>query len=259
MKPEKIREKFKNDFKIINMSKTIRQFRTEEYFLPQLYVTSEEKNTGMFKYNNTKNSKNIMFATNLSNNKTINEEKNDDDNIKLLNIGKIFKKDIKIGNMIIHNTFNINLKKRKFIENIFKELTKIPNVELLSDNDDIQKISNLKNLINKLLLRPELTNNDIRIKIKFSYYYDKLFYFININDENKSHKIMQNQLYNKSSILVKNERNDPYKIPLNIESKKTRNKINRIKFNENNKNEEDFILKNLKNESQSNEIIEKKK
>jgi hypothetical protein len=207
VKLEKIREKFKKDLKIINMSKTIRQFRTEEYFIPELYASSEEKNTGMFKYSNIKKSKNIIFSTNLSNSKTIIEDKNnDDENEKLLNLEILFKKDINIGKMIIHNTLNINLKKSKFIENIFKELTKIPNIELLTDNNDIQKISSLKNLINKLLLQPGLTNNIMNITIKLSYYYDKLFYFININDESKLNIKIQNQYC--------------YKIPIKVTKKK---------------------------------------
>ena len=86
--------------------------------------------------------------------------------------------------MIIHNTINYNLKKLKFIENSFKELTKIPNIELLSDDDDVHKINKFKNLISKLILNTELDNYNMRITIKLSYYYDKLFYFISIIDEN---------------------------------------------------------------------------
>jgi hypothetical protein len=200
----------------------------------------------MFKYSNIKKSKNIIFSTNLSNGKTIIEDKNnDDENEKLLNLEILFKKDINIGKMIIHNTLNINLKKSKFIENIFKELTKIPNIELLTDNDDIQKISGLKNIINNLLLQPGLTNNIMNIKIQLRYYYDKLFYFINIKDKNKSHVKIQNQYFYKRR--VQKRRNDVYNIPIT--------KINKLKDIEKNKNAEEFISKYLKNENESNEEI----
>ena len=63
IKPEKLNEKFKNEFRIINYQNSIRQIRTEEYFIPQFYVPPGEKNFGMMKSNNF-NIKKIAFYLN---------------------------------------------------------------------------------------------------------------------------------------------------------------------------------------------------
>ena len=52
IKQEKIAQKLYDTFKIIEEQKEIRQIKTDEYLIPQLYVPLGEKNTGMMKTNN---------------------------------------------------------------------------------------------------------------------------------------------------------------------------------------------------------------
>ena len=194
MKPEKLKQKFEKEFKIINYNTSIRQIKTEEYFIPQFYIFSGESNNGMFNYNNFINTRNYILS-NISNSnyneRDLTKSLNDVEEKEKLIENKKIKKEIidffiNSGKFIIHNNFSIILNKRNFIENIFKELTKIPDNEILSDNNTIHNlIIDSKKLINKLLNRNELYKNYIKISIKLSYYYDRTFYFVSINDEKK--------------------------------------------------------------------------
>ena len=215
-KPEKIIQKFSDTFKTIDQQKEIRQIKTDEYFIPQIYVPLGEKSAGMMQINNYNLKKNkylskISSSNNDVNNNMINMNSILDDNEqeKLVKYEKnkeeIFENLFNKGEYVIRKKYNFNLNKMKFIENIAKELTKILDNELTTDNNTEQNlILGSKKLISDLLLRSELLNCTLEIEIKMNYYYDRPFYFIEINDEKK--------------ILIK----------LNKYIPETRKKINRI-------------------------------
>ena len=215
-KPEKIIQKFSDSFKSIDQQKEIRQIKTDEYFIPQLYVPLGEKSAGMMQINNYNLKKNkylskISSSNNDVNNGMINMNSIHDDNEqeKLVKYEKnkeeIFENLLNKGEYVIRKNYNFNLNKMKFVENIAKELTKILDNELTTDNNIEQNlILGSKKLISDLLLRSELLNSTLDIEIKMNYYYDRPFYFIEINDEKK--------------LLIK----------LNRYISETRKKINRI-------------------------------
>ena len=194
MKPEKLRQKFETEFKLINYHNLLRQVKTEEYFIPQLFVPNGETNNGMFNHSSFNNTKNQILS-NISNSnysdkeavETINETEERERLIKTQKLKKeiidFFINPVKI---VVHNTYSVNLNKWNFIENIFKELTKIPYNELLADSSNINNlIINAKKLINKLLTKNELSNDLVKVTFKLSYYYDKAFYFVTLKDEKK--------------------------------------------------------------------------
>jgi len=257
VKPEKLRQKFEKEFKIINYQNLIRQVKTEEYFIPQLYVQSGEASNGMFNHNNFINTKNQILSN-------ISKSNNDDENNKNLNgtikdidekenlikkekIKKeIFDSFINPGKIFIHNTFSVTLNKWKFIENIFKELTKIPDNELLSENNNINNlIADAKKLINKLLSKNDLANNLIRITFKLSYYYNKAFYFVSINDEKKLYlKLFKSFNFENNKI----QKNISKKLTQkNIAQKPNKTKMDDLKLNDikNSKTKEDKISKKI--------------
>ena len=81
----------------------------------------------------------------------------------------------------------MSLNKGSFIENLAKELIKIPENDLMFENDktSYNLITSSKQLISKLLTKNELSNHLMKMNIKFSFYYDKPFYFITIDDQKK--------------------------------------------------------------------------
>ncbi len=91
--------------------------------------------------------------------------------------------------VIFHKNYKRIINKGNFIENIAKELTKIPDNDLMLEND--KKSHNLiisaKKLISKLLTKNELSNEYLNIGIKMSFFYDRSYYFISIDDEKKSY------------------------------------------------------------------------
>ncbi len=197
MKPEKINQKFQETFKVIEHQKELRQIKTEEYFIPQLYVQYGEKNFGMMQTSNFNLKKN-KFLLNLNSSEINNNKENLDtmtvgdlEQEKLLKKEKnkedIFEIALKSESITIHHqTFNLTLNKMKFVENIGKELTKILDNELTTDTNNEQSlVIGSKKLINDLIMRGDLLNNNLDIEIKLSYYYDRPFYFISINDEKK--------------------------------------------------------------------------
>ena len=259
VKPEKLRQKFEKEFKIINYQNLIRQVKTEEYFIPQLYVQSGEANNGMFNHNNFINTKNqILSNVSKTNNddKNINETINDTDEkenlIKKEKIKKeIFDSFINPGKIAIHNTFSVSLNKWKFIENIFKELTKIPDNELLADNNNNNNlITDAKKLINKLLSKNELTNNLIRITFKLSYYYNKAFYFVSINDDKKLYIKLSKNFNFENNKVPKNQESSQKNLikkltQKNIVQKSSKIKMEALKLNniKNTRNKEDKLSK----------------
>ena len=79
------------------------------------------------------------------------------------------------------------LNKGIFVENLAKELIKIPENDLMFENDkySYNLIISAKQLVEKLLTKDEIINHFMRMTIKLSFYYDKPFYFITIDDEKK--------------------------------------------------------------------------
>ena len=242
IKPEKLNEKFNNEFKIIEHQNLIRQIRTDEYFIPQFYVPPGEKSYGMMNPNNFNiKKKHILSKLSYLNNKAekdLAEDKSDiNEEEKLLKREKTQKEINNLfyeqGQIIIHKKTYFSLNKMKFIENVFKELTKIPDNDLLTDKDTKEHslIFKAKSLIDKLLLNNRFENDLIKVEIKLSYYYDKTFYFISIIDENKSHlklsKFISLQKNNKIKMIPNSQTINLFtQISNNYKDKISRNKSN---------------------------------
>ena len=144
IKPLKLHKIFENEFKKIHYQKAVRLAKTEEYFIPQLFVPPGEKVVGIGQTNFFNTSKNNILHKILNLN-TKNE--NSDNLISNEDSEEIsfFKKDkspIKIdylfenqGEVTFHKIYNKILNKGRFIENLAKELTKIPDNDLMMEND----------------------------------------------------------------------------------------------------------------------------
>ena len=195
IKQEKLYKFFKKTFAKIDETKLIRKIKTEEYFIPSLYVQPGEKISGMMNPSNFINTK-INYLTKISNSKVKNESANeelDEEDKKFINkeknkklLNDLLYLPVKI---IFHDNFNISIEKNKFLENFSKELAKIPDNDLRFDNDkfNYNLIISGKELNKKLLKKKNIfINSFMRMKIKLSYYYDKPYYFILIEDDKKS-------------------------------------------------------------------------
>ena len=94
IKAEKLNQKFKNEFQYIQYHKYIRQIKPEEYFIPEFYVSPEDKIDSMFnKTYFTSYKNNILSKISKSNNNYGHEnfqEDNDDENKKLNEKEKIY-------------------------------------------------------------------------------------------------------------------------------------------------------------------------
>ena len=197
IKPEKLNKIFENELNKIKNQKFIRQIKTEEYFIPQFYVPHGEKIISMMNQSYFDTSKNnILYKiVNIDKNDTGN---NNDSNIDEDNEGKKFIKKsninqvindliVKPTDIVFYNSYDKKINKGNFIENMAKELIKIPDNDLMIENDKIiyNLILSSKNLISKLLTKNEIINEFLMVKIEFRFYYDKPFYFITIDDEKK--------------------------------------------------------------------------
>ena len=140
-----MKKKFDSIFKKINYQNLIRKIKTEEYLIPQLYSFSGFKNNrkkNLINYNISK--KNLLSKIFNGNNidESIYEDniEESDEKKKFINKGKLKKLInhffISPVQMIFHDTFTITLNKKKFIENILKELLKIPDNEIVYQNDN---------------------------------------------------------------------------------------------------------------------------
>ena len=250
IKLQTLQDKFSNEFKKVQYQKKIRQGKTEEYFTPQLYVPSGEKHLGMMNNSNFNSSKNYLISKIIGNDDT-NEnieskllQNNDDIESEISNVNEKSKKiinDLLINpsQIIFHDTINFNLNKYKFIENLHKELTKIPDNDLMFENnkENYNLILSSKSLISKLLFKNDLRDNAIDIKIKMSYYYDKAFYFITINDPKKLYLKISVPLFLKTKHATKesisSSRGRRYgKLELKKSRNRGRNTISKTKKNE---------------------------
>ena len=280
---EKLNKYFENEFNKIEYQKYLRQIKTEEYFISQFYSILGDGNKNNLVNNEIqmKGSKNNIILKLIYSNvkednleEILNEEKEEDDDEK-----KIFLKENKKSlselfdnprEILFNKIYNKIINKGNFIENIAKELTKIPDNDLILENDKASQklITSAKKLIAKFLNKNELSNNFIKTSIKFCFFYDKPFYFIKIDDEKKLYlKISKNihfeniqinkqnliELSGVSSIKSKNS------IPYNKNDKKSRNiKQNSLKSKYSKKIIDNQKGKyNNKNNNDTNEIIKK--
>ena len=275
IKPDKIYEAFKKEFQKIHQQKELRQSKTEEYFISQLYATSSDKTFNLLNpsfFNTAKknviskissnHSEEEIFDKNINVN---NDYSGDDEETKFIK-KQNFNNSIndlldKLGEIIFHANYNKTLNKGTFIENLAKELIKIPDNDLMMENDktNYNLITSSKKLINNLLTKNELSNHLMKITIKLSFYYDKPFYFITIDDQKKIYlnisKKIKFENSNKSIPLLSTNKNKS-KIPYNKNDKKSRNKkLNKKK--DFNKTIDILIDKNENNEEELNTIINK--
>ena len=210
LKEDKLQKRYYNEYKNIRYQQFIRQVKTEEYFIPNLYIPKGEKNFGITNpsfYNNLKN--NILSKlTNSSyisenpnesqtedeNNSNLDSDKEDEEEKNVLlknnNIKNLIS-DILInkGMISIHTHYLTSLNKLNFLKNLSKELSKIEDFELNyedeKDNYKYNLILSAKKLTNKLLKKFEISNIFLKINVKMSYYYDKIFYFIYVDNRKK--------------------------------------------------------------------------
>lgn len=125
------------------------------------------------------------------------------------------------------------MNKGNFIENIAKELTKIPDNDIMLENDknNYNLIMSSKQLISNLLTKSELANEYLSISIRFSFYYDKPFYFITIDDQKKLYLNVSKKLHFQNNY----KKNNSYKAILSIPSNSNSISKNKIPYDKNNK------------------------
>ena len=266
IKPDQLNQKFEKEFKLIQYQKYIRQIKPEEYFIPEFYVSPEDKIDSMFNKNYFTSYKNNILSKISKSDNNNGQEDNDDENKKLIEKEKINKSlcDLFVNPSIIifHKEYNLSLNKTSFINNLAKELIKIPENDLIFENDksNYNLISSAKQLISELLTKKELSNHLMKIAIKFSFYYDKAFYFITIDDGKKLYlNISKSIHFQNNHNISKKEKNS---IPYNKSIKKSRNKskINTInlleeKENINSKNKLNFDKSITENETGNDDKI----
>ena len=308
IKEDKLKNRYFNDYKNIRYQKLIRQVKTEEYFIPQLYVPKYEKSLGIMNpsfFNNLKNniiskltnSSNITEDLNENQNEDLNEsnldsDRGEEEKNKLLKNNRIknlvFDILIKKGTISFHGDYKTSLNKLNFVKNLSKELSKIEDHEINYEDEKDSYNNNLilasKKLINKLLGRFEISNDFLKINVKMSFYYDKIFYFVDLEDikkftSNVTKKLVFENFQNLQSIKHTKTSTAFRKnlIPFNKDDLKSRNKrfsINKNLFEEKNKlvslnlqkkelenTNKDEILKKFTNELENNdnkkEVIKK--
>ena len=240
IKPEKIKKHFEKEYKKIQYEKFVQQVKIQDYLVPELYVPPGEKISSVVRSNNFNHSKNNVLSKILhSNNKEENDYENennkneyDDEKNNLIQKeaikSNIYEMFISPREVVFHKTYNIIINKGVFIDNLYKVLTKIPDNDFKIENDKVyyNLILSAKKLISNLRLRKiEFSNNYVKISITFSFYYDKPFFFISIDDEKKLYiktsnniNFENNYINQLSSSLIMNN------IPYNKNDKKSRNK-----------------------------------
>ena len=281
LKPEKINKKFADEFKKMKFQNLIRQFKIHEYFIPEFYVPPGDKVFGIKNpnYFNASNRNILSKLLNSNNNNNYMNNENDDEQMKLIqkennktSINELF---IQPREIVFHKSFNMTLNKGHFIENIAKELVKIPDNDLIMENDKnhYNLILSAKQLISKLLTKKEIINHFLRISFSYSFYYDKPFYFITIYDDNKVYlkmtkyinfennekKLISSSSFQSNIISKNNSRKSRNKniIILNKKDKKSElSKENNKKYNKN-----IFMNNNVKDNNYNvlNKINENKK
>ena len=268
IKPEKLNQKFEKEYKYIQYQKYIRQIKPEEYFIPRFYLAPEDKIASMVNqayFNSSKNNILSKISNSNHNNGQRDYQVKDDEEKKFIekekfnnSLNDLF---INPSEVIFHKTYNVTLNKGSFIENLAKELIKIPENDLMFENDktSYNLITSSKQLISKLLTKNELSNHLMKMTIKFSFYYDKPFYFITIDDQKKLYLNISKAIHFQNSKNM-SDKKIPNKlknsIPHNKSIKNSRNKsaIKNSNFPEekkNNKEKNKFDLDKNRNENYS--------
>ena len=269
IKQEKLNQKFEKEYKYIQYQKYIRQIKPEEYFIPGFYITPEDKIASMVNQAYFSSSKNNILSK-ISNSNNHNgqmnyQEDKDDEDKKLIekekfnnSLSDLF---VNPSEVIFHKTYNLSLNKASFIENLAKELIKIPENDLMFENDktSYNLITLSKQLISKLLTKNELSNHLMKMTIKFSFYYDKPFYFITIDDQKKLYLNISKTIHFQNSHNISDKKlpsKTKNSIPHNKSIKKSRNKsvvksMNLPGENENNKDKNQLNLDKKKNNNYS--------
>ena len=289
--PNEIVKKFNNIFKKINFQKSIRDYKTEEYIIPKLYTQSVLMDPKIRISNDSKNSS-ILFKIlkfyheeqNLFDGAYEKEQNENDEFKKLINKEKVknilYEVIMNPLKVIFHDKYTETINKKQFIENLFIELSKVST----NENDNYHNIMiKAKTLIEKLLLTNELSNNFIRMTIKLSYYFNKQFYFIIINDDKKTNlkilkyfnldsyekkenisnsislsslettEALRNSIKSKNTKFLKNENiniinEEKNLIDINNKNVKTNLNINKkVILNINKRNEHNYIIKKINN------------
>ena len=242
IKPDKIRTKFEKEYRRIQHQKLIRKIKTEEYFIPQFYVPPNGKFIGMMNpkyYNTSKN--NYLSSIRFPNEEEINVNKDGDtqEEDEEKNLIKNNSKENSINDLLLetetiifHKTFTTTLNKGIFIENLAKEFTKIPDNDLIFENDKTSYncIISAKKLISKLLTKSEIADEYLKILVNLTFIYDKPFYFIKINDEKKQYLKISKGIHfgsSKKNIIVRkrsSQANNKNKITFNKKDNNSRNK-----------------------------------
>ena len=203
IKPEKLNEIYKKQFNIIKYQKTIRHAKTEDYFIPELYVPPGYKNNGTTNPKNFNTLKNNFLSTLINSNEN-NENRNDninnnnqynddDEEKKLIQIDKIKNSFNEIfiqhGEVLFHRIIQYNTNKGRFIENLERELIKVSESDFKYENDikNYNLAASAKKLIYNLLTKNDIENEFLTVTIKYSFYYDKPYYFIAVDDPKKSY------------------------------------------------------------------------
>ena len=249
IKQENLIKKFEKEYKKIQEQNLIRQAKIHEYFIPELYLPPGDKISGI-KNRNNNNWKNNILSKLLNSKKNQNMDNKDEEEKENLVQNKNIKSAIKDlfnhpREIVFHKTYNMILNKGTFIENLAKELVKIPDNDLMMENDKnhYNLVLATKQLISKLLTKSELSNHYMLITIKFSYFYDKPFYFITIDDKKKSYLKLKNYIhfenYNNNQLISV------------AESQSIKNMNTLFNNNDNNKKSKNIDMINKKNKSKN--------
>ncbi len=273
IKPESLYKAFEKEFIKIHFHKYMKKVKTEEYFIPNIYSTTDEKNNEInSNYFNISKSNILSKISNAiikeeKDNEFVNKTLDDDEEKKFIKRDNIKKTLLELfinpREVIFHKTHTIKLNKGIFIENIAKELTKIPDNDLMLENDksSYNLIVSCKKLINYLLTKNELANEWMIINIKLTFFYDKVFYFCTIDNEKKSYLKLpkninfDNNLKKEYSNLIpriknKNSRNKSMsnsKIPISKNTLMNKDKIN-------DKNKKEYNIQNNYTNKEKNDL-----
>ena len=266
IKQDKLYKIFEKEFIKIHLDKLMKKVKTEEYFIPQIYLLSDEKKNGInSNFFNSSKSSLLAKIANLENQeeKSDNFKNNtlDDDEekkfIKRNNIKKsILELFINQREVIFHKNYTKTLKKGTFIENLAKELIKIPDNDLMLENDKslYNLIMSSKQLINYLLTKNELANDLIRIDIQLSFYYDKIFYFFKIDDDKKSYLKISTKINFNSDQKSENSTWSPNSFNQNDKSRNKKNSNSKIPIAKKSLKNIDKINDKIKKEYANNSI-----
>ena len=198
IKPEKINEIYGKQLKFIKYNNDVRYAKTQENLIPEFYPSCGNKNAvGIKNFKISKNKYLSQILVQRFKDKDLNENNDEEieDNEEKSLLQNTNAKDrineffIKPAEALFHRIIQFNINKTRFINNLAKELVKISENDLKYENDmkSYNLVVQAKMLVEKLLTKNDLANEFVTMTIKFSYYYDRPFFFIAVNDKYKSY------------------------------------------------------------------------